>query len=117
MELFSGTTFSPLNVGSSIDCPSLKSFSQPTLGQTSGALAGTLQNFVYMMSCVTFWKLTSKPISSSWLLNTSAVSDPGGESSPTMVISHSEPSHLPLDIPAFLKYAAETSGSPLGLAR
>src|SRR4029079_4443059 len=50
LELFSGTTFSPLNVGSSMDCPSLKSFSQPTFGQTSGALSGTLQNFVYMMS-------------------------------------------------------------------
>ena len=53
--------FSPLNVGSSIDWPSLKSFSQPTFGQTSGVFSGTPQNFVYMMSWVTFWRLTLKP--------------------------------------------------------
>ena len=86
-----------MNVGSSIDWPSLKSFSQPTFGHTSGAFDGVLQNFVYMMSWVTFWKLTLKPSSSSWLFTTVAVSDPGGESSPTMVISQSEPSHLPLE--------------------
>src|SRR3954453_12104537 len=51
----------PLNVGSSIDCGSGKSFSQPTLGQTSGAFFGTPQNFEYIVSRVTGRKSTLKP--------------------------------------------------------
>src|SRR3954451_23423523 len=54
----------PLNVGSSIDCGSGKSFSQPTLGQTSGSVFGTEQNFEYIVSRVVGRKLTLKP--SAW---------------------------------------------------
>ncbi len=37
--------------------------------------------------------------------------------SPTIEISHSDPSHLPLSYPAFFMYSAASSGSPFGLAR
>src|SRR4051794_32961729 len=60
-ELFDATMFLPLNVGSSIDCGSGKSFSQPTLGQTSGSVFGTPQNFEYIVSRVTGRKLTLNP--------------------------------------------------------
>src|SRR5215213_9389730 len=60
-ELFVGLMALPLNVGSSIDCGSGKSFSQPTLGQTSGSVFGTEQNFEYIVSRVTGRKLTLKP--------------------------------------------------------
>src|SRR3954471_21279883 len=60
-ELLVGTMFFPLKVGSSIDCGSAKSFSQPTLGHTSVLLFGTPQNFAYIVSRVTGLKLTLKP--------------------------------------------------------
>src|SRR5919202_3973040 len=60
-ELFVGLIAFPLNVGSSIDCGSGKSFSQPTLGQTSGSDFGTEQNFEYIVSRVTGRKLTLNP--------------------------------------------------------
>src|SRR5919107_1519519 len=60
-ELFDALIAFPLNVGSSIDCGSGKSFSQPTLGQTSGSFFGTPQNFEYIVSRVTARKLTLKP--------------------------------------------------------
>ena len=53
MLLFTGLMLSPLNVRSNIVSGSLKSFSQPTLGQTSGWLPGTWQNFVYIESRTT----------------------------------------------------------------
>ena len=34
-----------------------------------------------------------------------------------MVISHSEPSHLPLSKPAFFMYSAASSGSPFGVGQ
>ena len=89
----------------------------PTFGQTSGCCSGTLQNRVYMIVWSTGRKVTLKPRSSSWPLNTSAVSFPGGMLSPTIVISQSAPSHLPLSKPAFFMYSAASSGSPFGLAR
>ena len=52
-ELLVSRMFAPLNVGPSRVSASGKSFSQPTLGQTSGWLSGTWQNFVYMVSRVT----------------------------------------------------------------
>src|SRR3954471_7528043 len=60
-ELLLWTMFFPLKVGSSIDCGSAKSFSQPTLGQTSGSVFGTPQNFEYIVSRVTGRKLTLNP--------------------------------------------------------
>src|SRR3954447_6914365 len=63
-ELFVGLIALPLKVGSSIDCGSGKSFSQPTLGQTSGSVFGTPQNFEYIVSRVVGRKLTLKP--SAW---------------------------------------------------
>ena len=53
--------FLPLNTGPSSVSGSAKSFSQPTLGQTSGWLAGTWQYFVYMESRVTYFMSTLKP--------------------------------------------------------
>ena len=72
-----------------------------------------MQNFVYMTSCATFWKFTVNPSWSSWSLNTSAVSEPGGESSATMVMSQS-PSHLPDENPAAFMYFSATAMSPFG---
>ena len=53
LELLTGTMFSPLNVGSSIDSGSGKSFCHPVLGQIGTFCLGTLQNFVYIESWVT----------------------------------------------------------------
>src|SRR4051794_38433854 len=61
LTLFVGTMLFPLNVGSSIVCGSGKSFSQPTLGQTSGVFLGTPQNFEYIVSRVVGRKLTLNP--------------------------------------------------------
>src|SRR4051794_1131284 len=61
LELFEATMFFPLNVGSSIVCGSLKSFSQPTLGQMGVLEVGTLQNFEYMVLRVTGLKSILKP--------------------------------------------------------
>src|SRR3954453_9683206 len=98
-ELLLGTMFFPLNVGSSIDCGSGKSFSQPTLGQTSGSFFGTPQNFEYIVSRVTGRKLTLNPsdwnaararsAAAFWLVLLSA----------TIVICG--PLYLPLENPAF----------------
>src|SRR6188472_475003 len=77
-ELLTGTMFSPLNVGSRIVCGSWKSGSHPTFGQMFGSFFGTLQNFVYMVACVTEIVLTLKPILARSAATTSAVFDPGG---------------------------------------
>src|SRR5215208_3208913 len=114
LELFDGLMLSPLNGTWRMDCGSLKSLIHPTFGQTCGSFDGTEQNFVYMMSCATGWKFTVNPSCSSWCLNTSAVSLPGGASSPTIVTLQSDPSHLPLLKPAFFMYEAARSGSPSG---
>ena len=53
--------FLPLNTGPSSVSGSAKSFSQPTLGQTSGWLRGTWQYLVYMESRVTYFMFTLKP--------------------------------------------------------
>ena len=53
--------FLPLNTGSSSVSGSAKSFSQPTLGQTSGWLPGTWQNFVYIESRTTYFMSTLNP--------------------------------------------------------
>src|SRR5436190_3340746 len=101
LELFDDTMDSPLNVRSSTACGSWKSATHPTFGQTFGSFFGTLQNFVYMRSCVTLWRLTWNPSDPSWSFATAAVSLPGGESSPTIVMLHADPSHFPLLKPAF----------------
>ena len=54
-----------------------------------------------------------KPSCSSWSLNTVAVSEPGDESSPTIVMSQFS-SHLPELKPAFFMYSAASFGSPFG---
>ena len=95
----------------------MKSLIQPTFGQTFGSDFTTEQNLVYMMLCSTSWRLTLKPSFSSWSFMTVAVSDPGGVLSPTMVMSQFEPSHLPLEKPAFFMYDSASCMSPLGLAR
>jgi len=48
LELFPGlpVMVAPLKGTSMIACPSLKSFTHPTFGQTFGSLATTEQNFV-----------------------------------------------------------------------
>src|SRR6266540_7241399 len=114
LELFDGLMLSPLNGTWRMDCGSLKSLIHPTFGHTFGSFDGTEQNFVYMMLCSTGWKFTLNPSCSSWFLNTSAVSLPGGASSPTIVMSHTDPSHLPLLNPAFFMYEAASCGSPFG---
>src|SRR5919199_456076 len=53
LELFCWRMFFPLNVGSRNVCGLPKSFSQPTFGQIATFALGTLQNFVYIASCVT----------------------------------------------------------------
>src|SRR5215213_4849493 len=105
LELFDGLMLSPLNGTCRIDCGSLKSLIHPTFG----SCVGTEQNFVYMTSWRTGWKSTLNPSSSSWLLNCVAVFRPGGASSPTIVMSQSDPSHLPLLNPAFCMYFLATA--------
>ena len=53
--------FLPLNTGLSSVSGSAKSFSQPTLGHTSGWLSGTWQNFVYIESRTTYFMSILKP--------------------------------------------------------
>src|ERR687893_3208820 len=53
LELLVSKMLFPLNVGSSIVCGSAKSCAQPTDGQTWTSEAGTLQNFVNIVSRVT----------------------------------------------------------------
>src|SRR5215213_8521411 len=49
----SGEMFEPLNVGSSIDCGSLKSLNQPAEPQMATFLAGCWHHSVYTASCGT----------------------------------------------------------------
>src|SRR3954447_2657616 len=104
----------PENGTWSIDCGSLKSLIQPTFGQTFGWDFTTEQNRVYIAVCSTSCRSTLKPSFSSWSFITVAVSDPGGVLSPTMVMSHTDPSHLPLLKPAFFMYDSASFVSPLG---
>ena len=60
-EFPSSRMFLPLNTGPSSVSGSAKSFSQPTLGQTSGWLPGTWQNFVYIESRTTYFMSILKP--------------------------------------------------------
>ena len=69
--------FLPLKVGSRIVCGSWKSGSQPTFGQMLGSLFGTLQNFVYIVACVTEIVFTLNPILAMSAATTWAVFDPG----------------------------------------
>ena len=64
---------SPLNVGSRIVCGSPKSLPQLTFGQIATFADGTLQNFVYIASCVTSRSRTLKPSRSKFSFATSAV--------------------------------------------
>src|SRR5215210_4456015 len=105
--------FFPLNVGPSIDCGSAKSFSQPTLGQTSGWVFGTLQNFEYIVSRVTGRKLTLKPTACSAARTRSAAAFWLVLLSDTIVIVG--PLYLPFENPAFFMYSAARSLSPDGL--
>src|SRR6266545_1376703 len=100
LELFEGRMFFPLNVGSRIVWGSWKSGSHPTFGQMSGSFAGTLQNFVYMVACVTETCFTLKPILAKSAATTLAVSDPGGVLSAT--IDTCGPLYVPPAYPAFV---------------
>src|SRR6185295_2678862 len=84
-ELFDDVMFLPLNVTSRTVCGSWKSGSQPTFGQMFGSLFGTLQNRVYIVACVTEIVLTLKPILAMSAATTSAVFEPGGVLSATIV--------------------------------
>ena len=105
--------FFPLNVGSSSVWESKKSLNHPVFGQNATSAFGTLQNFVYIVECGTWRKLTLKPISISCDWAISAARPPTPESSPTTRIL-ALPSYLPLLMPAALKYFAITALSPLG---
>src|SRR5512132_3921664 len=61
LTLLVGRMFVPLNVGSSIEAGSGKSFCHPTLGQIATFCAGTWQNFVYIESRVTCTSLILTP--------------------------------------------------------
>src|SRR3954468_18597090 len=99
-ELFTFTIDLPLNVGRSTDTGSGKSFCQPVLGQIGTFWAGTLQNFVYMVSCVTGRRVTLNPSFSNWSLATWACWAVGPELSATMR-NDPPPVYLPLGYPAF----------------
>src|SRR5215217_7849763 len=101
----------PLNVGSSIVCGSAKSCAQPTDGQTWTSDFGTLQNFVNIVSRVTRRSVVLKPISLSCCSVIWEIDLSGSALSPT-ISSSSEPSYLPEDMPAFLKYSADLVRSP-----
>ena len=107
--------FSPLNVGSSIVWASAKSFDQPTDGHTVASEAGTLQNFVNIVSRVTRRSFVLKPSSLSCCSVICAIDLSGSALSPTIRTS-SSPSYLPEDMPAFLKYSADRLRSPSGFA-
>src|SRR6201991_2814498 len=113
-EFCVSTMFSPLNVGSSIVCGSEKSFDQPTDGQTVASDFGTLQNFVNIVSRVTRRSFVLKPISLSCCSVICAIDLSGSALSPT-IRTVSSPSYLPEANPAFLKYDADSAGSPSGL--
>src|SRR5689334_25337457 len=74
-----------LNGTSIIACPSLKSFTHPTFGQTFGSFATTEQNFVYIVACSTGCSWTLNPSVASCALYTCAVLLPGGVLSLTIV--------------------------------
>src|SRR5919201_3653117 len=94
LELFWGMMFLPLNTASSTACGSLKSLNQPTLGQMAIFCAGTLQNFVYRVSCGTARNLILKPSFSNCACATSAVFLPGSALEAT-ISSGVESVHLP----------------------
>src|ERR1700748_2662895 len=96
-ELFVGLAaiVLPLNGTSIIACPSLKSLTHPTFGQTFGSFATTAENFVYIVASSTGCNWTWKPSCVSCDLNTCAVLLPGGVLSLTIVIVQL-PVHLPL---------------------
>src|SRR3954451_11935566 len=96
-----GTMFFPLNTGSIIVCGSAKSLSHPTLGQISGSLLGTAQNFENIVSRVVVRKLTWKP--SFWRLfsTTCAAAFWLPALSATIVIFG--PLYFPFEKPAFFR--------------
>src|SRR5919109_1242460 len=114
-EFCDGMMFSPLNVGSSIVCGSAKSCAQPTDGQTLTSEAGTLQNFVNIVSRVTSRSVVLKPISLSCCSVIWEIDFSGSALSATSS-SLSLPSYLPDDMPAVLKYSADSARSPSGWA-
>src|SRR5213594_4417478 len=109
-ELFTGTMFFPLKVGSRIVCGSWKSGSHPTFGQMFGSFFGTLQNFVYMVACVTETVFTLKPILARSAATTWAVFDPGGVLSATCWIAG--PLYIPFEYPACFIIAFALATSP-----
>src|SRR4051794_35262218 len=100
-ELFVGTMFFPLNVGSSIVCGSAKSLSQPVLGQISVLDFGMPQYFEYIVSRVTGRNRTLNPrffsefrttvAADFWLVELSATIVTGG------------PLYFPFEKPAFFR--------------
>ena len=83
-----------MNVGSSIDCGSLKSLNQPAEPQTATFFFGCWHHSVYTASCGTVRRRTLKPSFSSWALATSAWALPGSTFAVT-ISSSSLPSYLP----------------------
>ena len=77
--------------------------------------AGTLQNFVNIVSRVTRRSFVLKPISLSCCSVICAIDLSGSALSPTIRTS-SSPSYLPEAMPAFLKYSADRLRSPSGFA-
>src|SRR5215216_7387306 len=114
-EFCVSTMFSPLKVGSSIVCGSAKSCAQPTDGQTLTSDFGTLQNLVNIVSRVTSRSVVLNPISLSCCSVIWEIDLSGSALSPT-ISSSSLPSYLPEDMPAFLKYSADSLRSPSGWA-
>src|SRR4029450_8593702 len=94
LELLACRMLLPLNTGSSRDCGSLKSLKKPTFGQITTCALGTLQNFVYSVSCGAVRKLTLIPSFSNWACATSPVFLPGSALLATMS-SLSPPVHMP----------------------
>ena len=107
-ELPAGRMFLPLNTGSSIDCGSLKSLTNPTFGQMTTFAFGTLQNFVYSVSWGTIRKLSLKPSFSNWAAATSALFLPGSALVPTMR-NFSLPVYLPVEYVAAIAGTARAS--------
>src|SRR3954449_5347569 len=111
-ELFVGTMFFPLNVGSSIVCGSAKSFSQPTLGQIGVFAFGIPQYFEYIVSRVTGRNCTLNPRLFSEFRTTVAAAFWLVQLSATIVIG--SPLNFPFEKPAFFRYSAASAGSPSG---
>src|SRR4051794_2920346 len=114
-ELFVGTMFFPLKVGSSIVCGSAKSLSQPVLGQIGVFDFGMPQYFEYIVSRVTGRKFTENPRFFNEFRATVAAAFWLVELSATIVMAG--PLNFPFEKPAFFRYCAASAGSPSGFLR